>query len=275
MAEQMMRAPAAAPRRDRGLGYALIGGLGVTLITFLIGGALQAWLIIAQSDTIPADLLAADTQLYVGLAPIISDVPEPARVAAALRENLGISDPAALAGGVEGRLGLELRENVLTWLGSEMALAVRGLDDQAIGGEDPGARLLESADVLIILASRNDPQAQVFLEKHLEIRRNRGEQVKELPAGDTVVYVSEGGSPTVMAAMALIEHHIVFGNRADALVAMANRVAGGESLADVPSFAAFREQLTPDNSNGFYSDGSAAAAAARSALREVILKLGE
>lgn len=275
MTHQTLERPAGAPRKERGLGYALLGGLGVTLLALLVGGALLAWLLAAQSDTGPPDLLPADTQLYIGLPPILSDVPEPARVAGVLNESLGISDSAALIDGVEGRLGVDIRDDVVTWLGSQMAVAVRGLDPQAIQGPDIDQRLLESADVLILLGSRNDPQATIFLNKHLEVRRNRGDRVAEIQAGDTTVYVSEGAPPSPLAAVALIDHNLVFANRADILVEMANNVRAADRLASLPAFEAFREELTPRDSSGLYTDGTPAAEAARSALREVILSLGE
>lgn len=274
MTQQTLERPAGAPRKERGLGYAIIGGLGVTLLAVLIGGGLLAALMLARSDVAPADLLPADTQLYLGLPPILSDVPEPARVAAVLNQGLGISDAGALVDGAAAKLGVDLRDDVVTWLGSQMALAVRGLDQQAIQGPDPALSLLENADVLIFLGSRNDPQAEIFLDKHLEVRRNRGDRVAEIQAGDTTVYVSEGVAPTPLAAVALIDHNIVFANRAEILVEMASRSGEGR-LAEVPAFAAFREQLTPRDSSGLYTDGSPAAEAARAALREVILALGE
>jgi len=274
MAQHTLPTPANAPRRERGLGYAIAGGLGVTLLAAAVGGLLLVWLIAARGDTTPSDMLPADTQLFLGLPPIIADVPEPDRVAAVLQEGLGIPDPAALTGGVEGRLGLTVRDDVASWLGSQLAVAVRGLDPQAIQGSDPGARLLESADVTIFLGSRNDPQARIFLNKQIEVRRNRGERVAEIQAGDTTVYVSEGIAPSPLAAVALIDHHIVFANRADVLVDMASRANDEGRLSGVPAFATFREQLNLRDSSALYTDGTPAADVARSALREVILALG-
>ena len=105
---------------------------------------------------------------------------------------------------------------------------------------------------------------------------HRQEPGPSSPVRDAQLSALAQGLESVALPVCLVNPQldIVFGNRADALVAMANRAAG-ESLADVPGFAAFRERLTPRDSSGLYSDGSPAAEAARSALREVILALGE
>lgn len=263
-----------SPPRERGLGYALIGGALITLASIAVGGVLIAWFLLSQQGVGPAGLLPQETQLYVALAPTLGDMPEPERIATALRENFAISDADMLKSAVASLLGVDIESDVITWLGSELVVAVHGLDPSALSGAGQGAQLLGSADVLFIIGSRNDPQAAAFLTKHLAFRRDRGDQITEAQVGAVTIYSQAGGAPSPIAAVALIEHHIVFANRPEAIRAMVDRLSQGDSLADLPAFAAFSEQLTPRTASGIYDDGSPAAAVARSALRDLLLNLG-
>lgn len=260
--------------RERGLGYALAGGALITLASVAVGGVLIAWFLLSQQGVGPAELLAPDTQLYVALAPTLGDMPEPERIATALRENFAITDQEALKSAVASLLGVDIDSDVITWLGSELVVAVRGLDPGALSGDGQGAQLLGSADVLFIISSRNDPQATAFLTKHLAFRRDRGDQIVEAPAGAVTIYSQAGGAPSPIAAVALVEHHIVFANRPEAIRAMVDQLGRGDSLADLPAFAAFSERLSPRTASGLYDDGSPAADVARSAIRDLLLGLG-
>ncbi|NJN18398.1 MAG: DUF3352 domain-containing protein [Oscillochloris sp.] len=262
-----------ATRRERGLGYAVAGGLGITLLAVTIGGILIVWFYAAQSRIAPPEILPADTQLYATIAPTLGDLPEAQRVAGALRENFAIQDIDAIENGVEGLLGVQIEQDVITWLGSGIAVSVNNFNPpQSV---DPAEALLRDGDLLIFLTSRNDPQAEAFLEKHRAARESRGERIAAISAGETTVYVQEGGEPSPITAFALIDHHIIFANRAELLVNLAiSPIEHADSLAAVPSFATFSENLSPSVSGGLYTDGAAEAEAARSALRTILADLG-
>ncbi len=268
MASQTVPGPAP---RERSLGYALAGGAAITLVAIIIGGTLFALLLLAARGPSAPDLLAADTQLYAALSPNVGGVVEVDQLRQALREGFGIADPAALLGPAERLLGLPLEGNIGVWLGSEIAVAVRGLDPAAIEGGDAASALLRDAELLIFFGSKNDPQAAAFLEKLRAAREEQGDTVTMTPFGEETLYAIEGGAPSPIAAFALIDHYIVFSNSRTALEALAAAGEGeGQTLVDAPGFAQFQETLGPRQAGAVYTDGSPAAETARAALRELL-----
>lgn len=259
------------PRRERGLGYALVGGLGITLLAVLLGAGYWLWFYTSQRAAHPAELLPIDTQLYVTLAPSLGDIPEGQQVASALRDQIGVSDPERVRDAAVHLLGVDYNNNLLTWIGGSMVAAVRGLDDQ---GEATADRLLREGEVVFILGSRNDPQAEAFIEKHLAARAARGDVIAKTRVGEETVYVQEGGRPSPIAAFTLFEHYLIFSNRAEAVTAMIGRLGQpGESLAAAPGFAQFNEGLTARVPGGRYTVRGNAAQIGLAALRDLLINL--
>lgn len=261
--------------RERSLGYALMGGAAITLLAMLVGGGFFAWILLAARGPTAPELLPADTQLYGALAPNVGGVVEVEQLQRALREGLGITNPAPLLPAVERLMGVPLGDgNVGTWLGSEMIVAVRGANAGALGGADAAEALLRDGELLFILGSKNDPQASSFLEQHLAAREARGETILAEERGEATIYVQEGGAPSVIAAFGLIDHYVVFSNSPEALRAMADAEPGQPgALAAASGFAQFSEELSTRRSGAIFTDGSADAEAARAALRELLLGL--
>ncbi len=257
--------------RERGLGYAFIGGLAITLIAAVLGALFIYWFTTVQRGPAPAELLPADVQLYASLSPTLSDIPEQPRIERALSEVFGLTMPADAATNVAAVLGVKLDSDVITWIGSDIAVVVRDFTPVT---NDVAADLVENGEVLVFLASRNDPLAKIFLDKYLDVRRNRGETFTEQRAGDTTIYVGEITSP--LRAVGLIEHYLVFSNRPEALLDLAAGPDRPDRLASVPAFQQFRETIATVRSGALYTDGSPAAEAARSAVRTWLVKvLGE
>jgi hypothetical protein len=260
------------PPRERGLGYAVLGGLSITLVAALAGAIFIVWFYTVQRGPTPPELLPAETQLYVTLAPTVSDVIEAAPLEAALREQIGISNPQALGEAVQGLLGVRFSDDVVTWMRSEAAVAVWGVDPATTSD---GNALLRDGNVVFLLASRNDPAATRFLEKHLTVREARGEQLAQIAVGDVTVHYTADAAPSPITAVALIEHHIMFANRPELLVAIAEqRTSGTDQLASVPAFASFSSSLGPRQPAATYGNGTASATTARDALRDLLTQLG-
>jgi hypothetical protein len=268
MSNSTLSRPQAAPRRERGLGYAVLGGLGITLIAVLLGAVYWLWFYTSQRPASPAELLPADTQLYIALAPSLGDMPEGAQVARVLRDQLGITDPQRVRDGAVRVLGVDYEDNLLTWVGGTMAVAVRGQ------GDTSSEALLRDGEVVFILGSRNDPQAEAFITRHLAARAARGDTIAPTTVGETTVYTQQGGAPSPIAAFTLFEHYIIFANRPEPITAMIGRLAGrGDSLAGVPAFAQFAEGQTERVPGGRYSAAGAPPEAELAALRELLLNL--
>jgi hypothetical protein len=263
--------PATRGASERGLGYAFRGAVAVVAISLVLGGIFIFWFLSVTRNERSAALLPADTQLYAALAPNVSDVPDLARVSEALQRTLDVTDSDEAAARANRWLGVEFGEHIVTWLGSDVAIAVRGFDPASAGNAGASEQLLRNGDLLFLLASRNDPQANVFLQKHLEARAARGDTITSITAGETTIYVQEGGEPSPIAAFALVRHYIVFANRPEPIVAIAEeRMVAEESLLALPEFQAYAEQLTPRVAGALYTDGSSAAVAAREALRDLL-----
>lgn len=267
MATQTVRGRAP---RERSLWYALAGGAAITLVSVLVGGALFTWLLLAARGPSAPELLPADVQLYAATSPNVGGVVEVDQLQRALREGLGVAEPAALLGPVERLLGVPLEGNVGTWLGSEIAVAVRGLDPAVAGGAAAAETLLRDGELLVFFGSKNDPQAAAFLEKVRAAQVAVGARVTATPLGDeATLYAVEGGPPSPVAAYALVEHYVVFSNSPAALAALGDAVPA-EALATASGFAQFSEGLTPRQAGAVYTDGTPAAEAARAALRELL-----
>ncbi|MGQ9925405.1 MAG: DUF3352 domain-containing protein [Chloroflexaceae bacterium] len=258
--------------RERGPGYALAGGLIITAIAVVIGGLIFAWLLLATRGPGAPDLLPADVQLYVATRPNIGGVVEVDQLRRTLRDELGVAEPDALVAPIETLLGLTLREHVTPWLGSEVAVAVRGADPARLQSADPGAALLEHAEVLFLFASRNDPQALAFLDRHRAAREARGETIATVERNGATISYAEAGEPGPIAAFALVHHYVVFANRPEAIERLATANGGVDvTLAQTPAFAHFQENRTVAWVGAIYTDGTPAAEAARAALRDVLM----
>ncbi|MCX7792608.1 MAG: DUF3352 domain-containing protein, partial [Chloroflexaceae bacterium] len=236
------------------------------------GGLLFAWLLLATRGPSAPALLPVDVHLYAATTPNIGGVVEGEQLRRTLRDGLGIPEPEALVAPIEALLGVSLREHVAPWLGSEIAVAVRGADPAQLRSADPGVALLEHAEVVFLFASRNDPQALAFLDKHRAAREARGETIATLERNGATIYYARGGEPGPIAAFALIQHYVVFANRPEALERLALAEAGtGATLAQTPGFIRFQEDRTAARAGAIYTDGTPAAEEARAALRDVLM----
>lgn len=259
------------PQPERGLGYALAGGLAITLFAMLIGGSLFAWLLFMSRGPTMSQLLPADTQLYVALQPNVGGVVDRIQLRQALRDQLGVLQPEALFPELERLAIVPLSsDNLGTWLGSEVGVAVRGTNAASLMEADPATALLREGELLFFFSSKSDPQAAKFLEQHRTTREQRGERFTAHERGSVTIYAQTTDTASPIAAFGLIEHYVVFSNSPSALLDLAEVSTAGElTLANQPQFA----ELRPGRSGLFYSDGSAAAETARAALREMLMAL--
>jgi len=261
----------ATPPPERGLGYALMGGLGVTLVTVLLGAAYWFWLFSMQRAVSPAELLPTDTEIYVALSPSLGDLPEGSQVASLLRDQLGVDDSRRVLDGAIHLLGVDYNTSLLTWVGGTLVVAVRGMEAQGAGSAQ---RLLRKGEVVFLIGSRNDPQAEAFIEKHLAVRAVRGNTMRRISVGQATVYVQNGGAPSPITAFTLFEHYIIFSNRPEAITAMIGRLSsGGDSLAAVPGFVQFSAGLTQPVPGGLYRSGGLVSQTELVALRDLLLNV--
>jgi hypothetical protein len=257
--------PVSEPSR-RGLKEALIGGLVITVIAAVLGLAFILWFVRVQAGPRPADMLPADTQVYAALTTTLSNLPETPRITQGLREIFGLTLRSDAPAAVAALFGVTLSTDVESWVGSDIGIAVRGFAPQSGAPLD---ELLADGQVALFLASRNDPQAELFLARALEVRRNRGETVTSTSINDVTVYSGRAGS--LFTHVALVDHYVVFSNSADLINGLITRAAAPEPR--LSSSEAYRQHLADTaevRSATYFSDGSPAAEAARAALRDLL-----
>lgn len=260
----------------RGLAYAFRGALIITLAAVLIGGALFAWLLLAARGPSAPELLAADTQLYAATVPNVGGVVEVEQLRDALRQGFGVANPGSLLEPIERALGVSLRDDVVTWLGSEMIVAVRGVPPGSLRGDDAAGALLREGELLFVIGSKNDPQAEAFLVKHAAARRAAGATIAERVVGETTLYVEENGAPGPLAAFALTDHYVVFSNSADAIAALIEGGAGGGSpLAEQQRFREYSAAMREGQAVAIYTDGDPGSELIRAAVRDLLNALAQ
>jgi len=261
-------------RKSRGLGYALRGGLGVTLIALLISSVLFGVLITATSGVSPSHVLPADTQYYVALSPNLPQVLSIRQLREALQQELLLSYPRAASAAVADILAIDYDKHLRTWIGSDLAIAVRDADPALLSGQTPGQKLLESADIRILLYSRNDAEAERFMLEHIRAREAFGERFQTREIQGVIIYTQTGAPSRVTANIALIDHYIVFANRIEALESMAaTQSTSAPVLAEMSRFQEFSEELDPNRPGRTYTDGEPASSAIRAALVDLVNNL--
>jgi hypothetical protein len=271
MSAQTVSGPAP---RERGIGYALVGALGITLVAIILGGVLFAWLISAARGPSAPQLLSADTQFYAALPPNVGGVVDVNQLQDALRQGFGVPDPASLVTPLERLIGASVNNDVATWLGSEIVVAVRDVQAGDLQTAESAQALLRDGEVLFFFASKNDPQAETFLAKHRASREELGATFSATTVDEVTIYAQEGGAPSPIAAFALLDHYVIFSNSPAAIEALATAdPQSGAGLAELPAFAASQDHGEHGLPINVYTDGSGSAELIRAALRQLITGL--
>jgi|GEM_PF-464194 hypothetical protein len=231
--------PPSEPKKGgRGLLYVGIGALLVILIGAGFAVVLGRTLFQGKRD-IP-QIVSADTQLYISLTPNLSAVEGVQRLKAAYPKLFIEQDSSSLDEDLKEDLGVTFKEDILPWLGTEMSFVIRGipansqlddLDDSTIGD------MLDTAEIALILTSRDDAAAKAFLDKQRAHREGLGDSFTTTEAFGRTIYEKTEGEKNPLSAFTQVDGYILFGNNAAAL----NRIMelhskGGESLADNPRF---------------------------------------
>lgn len=291
--------------RNRGLIIGLIAAAALAFVLIVAGAGIFAYSLFQRPSSIP-QMLGADTQLYGTLTPNLSDLPNVQRLQAAYPEVFVDQDPEEANRQLEELLGVNFEQDIAPWIGTEMAFAVGGLEETSLvdllGGEvdevfeeiqqgleegsnpaadndgDPANAAEEALEnqirLEIILASRDNNQAQAFLDKQRAARSDRGEQFNQIEHQGVTIYEQIEADLSPIVAFAMVKDYVVFANRADVIQAMIDREGSQDTLEANPIFQDIRDGLPADAVGYLFWDMRTFSNQARAAVEEQLDMLG-
>ncbi len=255
--------PTAVPPRKgaRGLVIGLIGG-GVALLiiaVLVVVAVFASGMLFSRPGSIP-QLVGADTQFYATITPNLSDLPNIQQLQSAYPDLFIDQDASASNQGLEEVLGVSFEADIMPWIGTEMAVAVRGIDPTLVSLTTPDSQMMEElareAELAIILTSRDDAQAQAFVDKHRAHREAQDQTFEETNHNGVNIYVWQEAGNRPDAAFAVVPGYVIFANNPAMIQAMAERdPEGSDTLISNPRFNVVKENL-PDTAVGYvFVDG--------------------
>ncbi|MBC8075803.1 MAG: DUF3352 domain-containing protein, partial [Chloroflexales bacterium] len=275
--------PPQPARRSRTWLFVLIGGLLVALALIAVG---VGWLIYNRLTSSQSDIptmMGADTQLYATIAPNLSVLPGVARLQEAYPELFLENDASSADNQLEELLGVNFKEDVQPWVGTEMAVAVSGLKEFTLGGGSLGGDVLDSdrlvllgqqAKVAIVLSSRADAKARAFLDKQREHRKGDGQDFDESTYENITIYEQQEAENSPIAAFALVRGFVVFASDKNTLTTMIDRdPRGAETLAANERFKTLRASLPSTAVGYFYVNGATLSDASAAMIEQITTEM--
>lgn len=264
--------PAPPVERRRSPLPLIIGGGIVGLLLLVIGGGALAWSLLSQRASAIPELLPAETQLYAAITPNLSDLPNIDRLRRAFPETFDYQNTDETADFLQERFGVTFADDIAPWIGAEAAVAVYGLPIDQLGGAlsestdpfNPPSTLdpledvdLNNANVLLIVATRDQRAAQAFLDKQRAFREGEGERFTSNTTNGVTIYASESDE-TPFAAFALARNMVVFASNAASITKLIEQ-RSESALARNAQFQAVLQNLPNDRIGTIYIAGEALA----------------
>ncbi|WP_298406020.1 DUF3352 domain-containing protein, partial [uncultured Chloroflexus sp.] len=250
----------------------IIGGITVGVLLIVIGASALAFNLLFQRASAIPELLPAETQLYAAITPNLSDLPNINRLQQAFPETFDYQNTDETADFLQERFGVTFADDIAPWIGPEAAVAVYGLPIDQLGRAisestnpfNPPATLdpledvdLSNANVLLIVATRDQRAAQAFLDKQRTFREGQGERFTNSTTGGVTIYASESDE-TPFAAFALARNMVVFANNAASIMKLIEQ-RSESTLARNAQFQAVLQSLPNDRIGTIYIAGEALA----------------
>lgn len=215
-----------------------------------------------RQSTIP-DLLGAETLVYGTIQPNLSD-------SATLQWLQWISPvlfrhpdtPRTSVNTLLDDLGVTLPDDIQPWIGAEVAFAIGGITDftalRTLVSGIPDQELLQQTNIALLFASRDDSQAQAFLDRQRSHRTSvKGQQFTRTVQKAIDVYEqrnAEADDPR--AAFALVDGYVVFANKASVITAIINRDNPVRvTLSSTARFQKWRTNMPQNALGAIYVDG--------------------
>lgn len=259
--------PAPPIERRRNTLPLIIGGGIVGLLLIIIGGGALAFNLLTQRASAIPELLPSDTQIFAAMTPNLSDVPNIDRLRRAFPETFDYQNTDETAEFLKERFGVTFADDIAPWIGAEAAVAVYGLPIEQLSAAasstnplDPPATLdpleeidLSNANVLFIVATRDQRAAQAFLDKQRAFREGQGERFTTSTSGGVTIYASESDE-TPFAAFALARNMVVFASNAASITKLIEQ-RSDTSLARNGQFQAVAQSMPNDRIGTIYVSG--------------------
>lgn len=239
--------PVRTPGGNNGM---IIGMLVVGLLVLgsgLAGAGFLAWQYFTQRpDTIPR-LLAADTHVFAAVTPSLADLPQILRLRQAFPDD---ADPGAadepLTNQLAEELGVNFEQDIAPWLGSEIAWAINNVNFDDLPNLDsidrPDVDL--QSEMILIFTSRDNNQAQAFLDKQRQHREGQGQQFAMSEVDGVRIYARQGGAAEALDAFALVRDYVIFAGSADTISAIVQRDPNGDATLEAnANFQKVRDTL--------------------------------
>lgn len=243
------------------IGMLVVGVL--VLGTGLAGAGYMTWQYVTQRpDTIPR-LLAAETHVFAAVTPSLADLPQIIRLQQAFPDDDQVvpsSSDEPVTNQLAEALGVNFEQDIAPWLGSEIAWALNRVVLDAVPNVAALDRpALDDADeMLLIFTSRNNGQAQAFLDKQRQHRESQGEQfgVEELQG--VQIYARQGGGPSeALDAFALVRDYVIFAGSPELIRAIVTRDPNGNATLEANAhFQKVRAALPSDRLGYMYVAGA-------------------
>lgn len=252
-------APKPAPRKVSGK---MIGGLITLALVAVIGvgGFIAVRTLFTAKQNIP-QLLAGDTQFYASLNPNLSAVSGAQNIQEAYR---GLFDEVTSGGDaaqqMQDQFGLNFKNDIQPWIGTEMAVGVRGVVvdglDELTMGEAPSFDS-EKGELIAVLATRDRAASDAALLKvrakaESENAKASDEQYKNV----TITSLTEDGK--VVVAYATFQDYVLAANKTQVIKDLVDRAATKQNtLAANPRFQTVIAGLPATAIGYVFADGSA------------------
>ncbi|NJP06092.1 MAG: DUF3352 domain-containing protein [Chloroflexaceae bacterium] len=188
---------------------------------------------IANQPATIAGLLGGDILVYGQIASRPSTLPNAERLLAAYPWLF--FDQSSPDNAITTNLGVSIDEDILPWIGDEMAFAFGGLGDrltpEMLAETDDPSDVLRFGKFTVILPSRNAEAAWAFLNKQRQYRERQGEQFEVIDyQGIPIFAKSDSTDPDALyqAAFALVGDYVLFSNSVSQIRTIIDRPAGSD-----------------------------------------------
>ena len=227
-----------AQRGERGLGLTLVITIAAVLGVAIAAGV-TAFLLLREEGHLPeqtAKFLPAHTQFYfsVNLRPGNDQLRQAWDIQTRFREHPEFQEKIDdLFDQAKDEAGIDLKNDVLPWLGPELAVAVIDVVGSAVAGTTGGAPLM-----VALVGTRDSERSAKVLEDLINYQREEEDLKFDVETYRTATLYSEQGDDLHYAAT---EHYVLFATDRDLLEQTIDRIQDSDDAGSLYTDAQFQK----------------------------------